>query len=204
MKLTLPELDIRSLARFEPRRDWFCRPPAGIHGIEHETRVLVLSQILGAMESAAGAIVDRDAIAWAAVIHDTQRLDDSLDPEHGVRAAEWIQTNSDVLPRSTLVEPVAYICRWHASPDNQVPQLRSDLRVLKGADALDRWRIGDLDPTYLRTESSRLLLSFSRCLWSETQGVGRQKDAFHRVLAAGQRLCREWSAGEAPAVIDAG
>ena len=44
-----------------------------------------------------------------------------------------------------------------------------ELMVFKDADALDRWRIGDLDPSSLRTESARALLEISYRLWHEAR-----------------------------------
>lgn len=187
----LPSLDVPALARFEPHRNWFLRPPTGIHGIEHEARVLVLGQLLAEMESAAGANVSAHALAWAAVIHDTQRVDDGVDPQHGTRAAEWIRSRPGLLPDKDLVDAVSYLCHWHVPEDEEAPLLTAELRTFKDADALDRWRIDDLDPAYLRTESSRLLLDFSRRLWRETEGVGTKPDAFRRILTVADRLLAE-------------
>lgn len=191
MTSVIPSLDVLALARFEPRREWFQRRPIGIHGIEHETRVLVLVQLLARMEAAAGSRLDAEALGWAAVVHDTQRLDDDEDPEHGNRAAEWIRARPALLPAPVSVDRVAYLCRWHVPADSRAPLLSADLCVFKDADGLDRWRIGDLDPTCFRTQSSRALHDFSHRLWKETEGLGVRPDAFHRVLAVAERLSKE-------------
>ena len=44
--------------------------------------------------AAEGLVVDAGALGWAAALHDTQRFDDGIDPEHGSRAAEWMLTRA--------------------------------------------------------------------------------------------------------------
>jgi hypothetical protein len=43
--------------------------------------------------------------------------------------------------------------------------------LLKDADALDRVRIGDLDPRYLRHPGARGMIRFARRLFADTDGV---------------------------------
>ena len=45
-----------------------------------------------------------------------------------------------------------------------------ELKLLNDADALDRWRIHDLGPTYLHTKAAERLLDASYALWEATHG----------------------------------
>ncbi len=62
-----------------------------------------------------------------------------------------------MLPALFAAEQVAYMCRWHVTPDRSVPDMTPKLRVFEEADALDRWCIGELDPSFLRTGSAHRL-----------------------------------------------
>jgi hypothetical protein len=92
---TVPASQIQ---RFEPRPEWFHSCLGGIHGLAHETRVLIWTQVISAMATDEGLIVDPDVLGWAAAIHDTQRWDEGVDSEHGTRAADWIEDRPDLLP----------------------------------------------------------------------------------------------------------
>ncbi|MBP7937770.1 MAG: hypothetical protein KA354_24285 [Phycisphaerae bacterium] len=82
----------------------------------------------------------------------------------------------------------AYLCRWHVPPDHLAPEMTAELRVFKDADALDRWRISDLNPSFLRTASAQKLLRASYVLWTETTRMSNPDQAFTCVLAAAQAL----------------
>lgn len=66
--IAVPAAQIR---RFEPRPNWFARGPDGIHGLVHEARVLIWTQVLAAAVADEGLRVDADVLGWAAAIHDT-------------------------------------------------------------------------------------------------------------------------------------
>jgi hypothetical protein len=53
---------------------------------------------------------------------------------------------------------VAELCRWHETPDDEIERLSLELVILKDADALDRCRLGDLDPERLRLSRARRLV----------------------------------------------
>ena len=86
------------IRRFEPKLEWFAHRPGGIHGIVHEARVLIWSQVLAGVAADEGIHVDSDVLGWAAVVHDTQRQSDGIDPEHGSRAAGWIERRRELIP----------------------------------------------------------------------------------------------------------
>ena len=77
---------------------------------------------------------------------------------------------------------VAYVCRWHVPNDESAPEMTPELKVFKDADALDRWRIADLDPAYLRTSSARQLLDASYALWEATHGFVHAMEMFERII----------------------
>ena len=135
-----------------------------------------------------GLDVDPDVLGWAAAIHDTQRWDEGIDPHHGERAAEWIENHSALLPPSVPAERVAHLCRWHVPPDHLAPQMTDELKAFKDADALDRWRIGDLDPSYLRLPATERLLAVGRSLWEETRHFDSGPEVFSRIVKAATRI----------------
>jgi len=56
----------------------------GIHGVAHWSRVWYHGRMLAAATDVNPAI-----LAWFAFLHDSQRHNDGLDPEHGRRAADF-------------------------------------------------------------------------------------------------------------------
>jgi uncharacterized protein len=176
------------IRQFEPKPEWFERGPGGIHGIVHEARVLIWSQVLSVLAAGENLTVDADVLGWAAAIHDTQRQDDGIDPEHGARAAAWIESRPELIPAEVPLTRVAYLCRWHVPPDNRIPELTDELRVFKDADSLDRWRIYDLDPSLLRTTLAHRLLDASHELWSLTDDVSDGTQAFEEVVRAAVKI----------------
>jgi hypothetical protein len=180
------------LEQYRPDASWFLRPASigGIHGINHETRVLVWQELLGRLVMQDGQTLDHEALRWAAVTHDTQRATEGLDPLHGARAAEWVRTQMQgTLPASTL-ETLAYLVRWHVPPGSQPPQMTPELAVFKDADGLDRVRLGGLITRYLRWDGSKqLLLPLAPALLAASNAKEREGAApFDCVLDAAVEL----------------
>jgi hypothetical protein len=178
----------QEILTYEPMREWFARGPGSLHGIAHETRVLIWTQVLAAMAPDEGLTVDVGVLGWAAAVHDTQRWDEGIDPEHGVRAADWIEKHPDVAPASIPLDRVACLCRWHVAADRLIPEMTDELRVLKDADALDRWRIGDLDPAFLRTQFAHRLINVSDALWLKTREHLESERVFSEIVATAVTL----------------
>lgn len=148
------------LERYRPERGWFLRPKyiEDIHGIDHEARVLVWQELLARLLIKDGAVLDQEALRWAAATHDTQRASDGMDFPHGQRAAAWVKQHLvQHIPAASL-ETVLYLNTWHVPSDEQAPEMTPELAVFKDADGLDRVRIGDLNPRYLRHSYSATLL----------------------------------------------
>jgi hypothetical protein len=86
------------------------------------------------------------------------------------------------------LEMVSDLCEWHVPPDHLAPQMTSNLKVFKDADALDRWRIADLDPAFLRTKSAHRLLEGSHELWARTHDLDDGDSIFQNIVACADRF----------------
>lgn len=146
---------------YHPQKDWYVRQGemGGIHGVNHETRVMIAAEILSRIqEKMSGVRLNRVALRLAAATHDVRRLDDGYDLSHGFRAADWMQDYfRDQFDPETL-DTATYVTRWHVTPDPRIPQITPELAIFKDADALDRARLGDLDVRFLRHGHARTLL----------------------------------------------
>ncbi len=127
-------------------------------------RVLVLQELIADSLVKEGINLDREALRWAAGLHDLGRIDDGIDPDHGKRGGEWIANSLKGTIPSDIFETVIYLVTWHNISDDQIPKMTDEMAVLKDADALDRIRINDLDPTRLRFEISKSLIAVSQRL----------------------------------------
>jgi hypothetical protein len=142
------------------------QPPSAVHGTGHIGRVLLWAWAL------ARGTPHQDAVLWAAACHDLMRFDDGPDPEHGRRAGLWVR---NVLPEflgqpPADLETIASACDWHVDPDSRAEWRHPVLWLLKDADGLDRARLGDLDPRYLRSPEARELVPAAWDLANRTRG----------------------------------
>lgn len=163
-----------ALSRYLPDESWFRFNPRGIHGAPHTTRVLVWADAL-AHAIAAPAAIRRDELRWAAALHDLGRVEDGKDPGHGARSADWVLANLAALRSESAALDllfVAELCRWHETPDQAIGRLSLELLILKDADALDRARLGDLDPSRLRLARSHALVDPAARLERTTDRYG--------------------------------
>jgi hypothetical protein len=149
-----------------PLRSWFLmQPPSDLHGIGHTARVMVWAAVL------TRGTPWFDAVVWAAACHDLRREDDGPDPDHGFRAGEWVR---DVLPTKLKqpleeLELIAQACDWHVCSDRHSGWDHQVLWYLKDADGLDRVRLYDLDPSYLRHRETRQWIKQARRLFQLTE-----------------------------------
>lgn len=170
------------LRDFEPKQSWLAHD-SYIHGVDHMARVFIFQELVCAQLEEHGVKINREAVRWAAMVHDVGRVDDGLDLEHGRRSAEWIQNHLSDKISPGVLEVVTYIAQWHVPSDKDAPAMTLELQVLKDADALDRVRLGDLDVRYLRTDAARSLVGIAEELFyaHETMAID---DAFERVIKA--------------------
>ena len=127
-----------------------CLPEHSIHGIAHSQRVAEYGRIIAEHEDVSECI-----ITLFAYFHDCQRLSDGIDPEHGLRAAEYIGTFSgDELELDAAdIERLVFACRHHT-----YEQATDDktIRACWDADRLDLGRAGITpDPNRLFTETAK-------------------------------------------------
>jgi hypothetical protein len=153
------------------------RHASTLHGQAHVSRVLVhairLIEATGWKEEAPRL--------WAAVyLHDIARTHDGYCEVHGRRAMDRVPTLPSVLEllakagvTSSDFEQIETAVVHHCKPQ-ELPRSHPHWRLaslLKDADGLDRVRLGDLDPRYLRHPESKTMVAFAERLFDETDGV---------------------------------
>jgi uncharacterized protein len=121
-----------------------------LHGPDHWIRVarngLYLSDTTGA---------DQDVVVLFALLHDSQRLDDGSDPDHGPRAAEMAAEYRgeyfDLADDAFAL--LQYACRWHTHQDFSD---NVTIGTCWDADRLDLSRVGITPlPYYMNTELAK-------------------------------------------------
>jgi hypothetical protein len=178
-----------------PQRSWFLlQPPSDLHGLAHTARVMVWAAVL------TRGTPWFETVLWAAACHDLRRRDDGADIHHGFRAGSWVRNTLPGLlhrPPEDL-ELVARACDWHVSPDKWSKWDHPTLWLLKDADGLDRARLGDLNPSFLRCPEALQRVDAAHALFAAT-AVEDESAAIWRVagslgLPVAELL--EWAAGQ--------
>jgi hypothetical protein len=158
-------------------KSWF-HNPEGIHAVSHTKRVLMLSLIISYLERYSEQ--DRTILALASIYHDIGRTNDGYDPDHGVASYDKL-VQEGLIPRAEGgdEEILKFIIQNHAIPDQSaykklnrynLSDVNRNIRLyhaFKDADGLDRVRIKDLNPEYLRTGSAPRLLLAAHQLYCE-------------------------------------
>lgn len=137
-----------------------------VHGKEHALRVLLLCLIIADCYNL--SLQDTSILATAAVFHDSQRMNDGEDREHGGEGAKYFKYVMGI--ENDILE---LICKYHSIPDaegylaienlpyiqERKDQVKLLLQIFKDADALDRLRFSfrDLDVNMLRTPIAKEL-----------------------------------------------
>ena len=147
-------------------KDWHTKP--------HCSRVLLLALLLGKLKNLHAA--ELDALAMAAVFHDSRRQDDWLDVGHGQRAADYYRSYCENAEMAYDARTY-YVMAYHDHDDEEGLRVLQEkfpgdsavvllYQIFKDADALDRFRLGPdaLDVKYLRTEAAKELVEFSKML----------------------------------------
>jgi hypothetical protein len=184
--------DRAQLSRYLPEPPWYRHgvDPHGIHGVAHAARVLYWADALARQIDAPGALHGEE-LRWAAALHDVGRANEGIDPGQGERSAEWVLANlARERPETAALDLdfIAELCRWHESHGQDVPRMTLELLILKDADALDRARIGDLDPSRLRLTRALTLVADARALERATNRSGEMTG--DEVLSAALRMFR--------------
>jgi len=164
---------------------WFYRE-SELHGAAHTARVFVLQEMISHMYE---GDLDINALRWATALHDTRRLNDGPDPDHGKRAARLIENGFPEELTGSSREKAAYAVFWHATPDTQISLFSPELTILKDADALDRVRLGDLDTQYLRLPISSTLVTTASDLFNlSEEKILAGIDPFRAVMEAATEI----------------
>ncbi|MEA4926860.1 MAG: hypothetical protein VB084_16325 [Syntrophomonadaceae bacterium] len=157
--------------------EWF-HNPAGIHALSHTKRVLLLSLLISYLEKYSAK--DRALLGLAAVYHDIGRTNDGYDPDHGLASYAKLTREHLIGPADPQErEILKFLIQNHAIPDqsaykklshynlNDVDRTLRLYDAFKDADGLDRVRINDLNPEYLRTNSAQRLLLAAHQLYRQ-------------------------------------
>ena len=143
--MTAADLRKMILAKFELGVD-------SIHGIGHWHRVANLGLMLAEKTGA-----DKHVISLFAYLHDSNRENELMDPEHGARAADFVlelHKSGTIDVSKKQLEQLTYACRYHSDPTAK----SEDITVMTcwDADRLDLWRVGETpDPARLNTDAAR-------------------------------------------------
>lgn len=129
----------------------------GVHGPKHWARVLRNGLFLCEKENHPAKVVK-----CFALMHDSQRLNDYEDPEHGIRAAELAYKLNDthLLLSNHELEQLIFACSYHTfeeKTDDPVVHLCWD------ADRLDLGRIGiEPDPDRLWSTTAKHIAEYGQ------------------------------------------
>jgi hypothetical protein len=170
---------------------------SALHGQAHVARVMVhVFRLL----DAEGAHHLAPPL-WAAVyLHDIARRHDGRCLEHGANAWSRLAELPDVrllFSRGEVKESdypaietaVIEHCRSEVPPDHPHRQLAA---LLKDADGLDRVRLGDLDPTFLRHPRAITMIPFAERLFEQSdRRLKPGPDYFEQLWAEAERLLAE-------------
>lgn len=162
------------IERLAPDPELFAHA-SDLHGQAHVARVIILGFVLverlGLREEAPRL--------WAATyLHDLGRVHDGRCLEHGRWAVERLGRMPELRERFAEAgvvdadyEAIEAAVVNHSLPQ-ELPEKHPHRRLtalLKDADGLDRVRLGDLDPGYLRFDVSRSLVGFAQALYDRTK-----------------------------------
>lgn len=176
------------IERAVPLPDEF-RHQSWLHGQRHVGRVMVHAMRL---VDALGHDERMRAALWAAVyIHDLERTHDGECTQHGRWAAQRLVDHQPTLARldEGAVRPVDHLAIRTAVTFHSLPKELSATHehwpltaLLKDADALDRVRLGDLDPRYLRHPESHAMVDFAQRLFEASDGLDEGPGFFRALL----------------------
>lgn len=140
-----------------------------VHGSGHINRVLLMASVIAWKEELSESLLQQYLTACS--YHDVGRTFDGLDLEHGARSAEQLEALCS-FEGDALLQLKAAVAA-HSQPDRLMEEILAQYApqdmartrqlacLLKDADNLDRVRLGDLKPEFLRHESAIALTDFS-------------------------------------------
>lgn len=143
----------------------------GIHGIEHTYRVLLLVIELAKLENLTNQ--QTKLLKFCAIFHDVGRVNDEVDYFHGQRSIRLLKYNNFFDLKQFDQQLTKFIIENHCINDEVAIKKVDEynlankceaiylLKIFKDADNLDRYRIGDFDPSFLRIINSFKLIQFA-------------------------------------------
>ena len=143
-----PQIEAISKAIFEVFDAEAC---GDYHGPEHWNRVRIHG-----MAQARSSGVDPLLPHLFALVHDSQREDEGIDPGHGPRAAAWIAQNRALFSflADDEIEGLQRACELHSTGAQR--DARVDVMCCWDSDRLDLWRVGnEPDPQYLSLDNAK-------------------------------------------------
>ncbi len=188
--LVSPACGLLREALGELQRDKLYR--SHVHGVGHIERTMVHGA-MGAWAERLGEADSRLLLRMCAY-HDTGRVCDYLDGAHGARSAEKLAALTGLegedlkiamagVEAHSVGDPLMEeILRKYAPAD--LTRARLLAQHLKDADGLDRVRIHDLNPDYLRRPASRERGRFAQVLFDRyaalenARGIGRDAEGY--------------------------
>lgn len=184
-----------------PQRSWFLmQPPSDLHGLGHTARVMTWAAVL----TRGTALFE--PVLWAAACHDLRRHDDGMDLHHGFRAGAWVRKR---LARKLRQPPadlelIASACDWHVCPDRESQWDHPVLWHLKDADGLDRVRLFDLEPSYLRHAATLDWVQHATGLYEATWSMDEPPHIWETAAGLGLPVAelRDWVARQADNLRD--
>ncbi len=177
MNLDMELLKIFNEHRNYIREDLFIEPE-GIHGIHHAERVMFLALNISKLEKYDDK--DINILIEASKFHDIGRTHNGVCLVHGMNSNRKIIRHNLLNGFSNEDENIVkYIIHNHCIHDKDTKNnvdlfsIKDEerairlLMVFKDSDGLDRVRVGDLDPRYLRNKSSKGLVDLAEKLFRD-------------------------------------
>ncbi len=146
---------------------------SAIHGTGHIERVMLLGAVIAMLEDESNE--NMNLLMDMCSYHDTGRVSDWLDEFHGSRSCYKLEeltgrageelklTMAGVEAHSRKDDDMDSVIAKYEPAD--IARAKRLALLLKDADGLDRVRIGDLDPRFMRTDAAKTLTGFSEYLF---------------------------------------
>jgi len=122
----------------------------GMHGILHWHRVKENGLRMAELTQA-----NKEVVELFAYLHDSRRLNEGYDPQHGKRAAKYATSLSGSIINLTAreLDRLLYACRYHS---DGLTEADITIQTCWDADRLDLGRIGiKPEPQYLCTDAAK-------------------------------------------------
>lgn len=144
---------------------------SNIHGKDHIERVIFFTHLLAYHYGLDKK--DTDVLRNAASLHDTKRVNDGWDTDHGHRAAvesighSYADKSDDRVIQAVIAAHAAddkimdETLREFINEDDDFERTKRLAKYFKDSDGLDRVRINHLNPDYLRNDFSKDLVDLA-------------------------------------------